>query len=318
MAPKVVVTDHAFRTTSYERDVAEAHHAEFAVFQCTGKADTIAAVTGADVVFTNFAPIGRSALSAMNPGATVIRYGVGVDNVDLNAAREIGIRVANVPDYGVDTVADHAAAALLAITRNLLAFDHGIRTSNWVSPTSQGQIQSWRQHTVGFLGFGRIGQALHRRLKPFGARFVAYDPFTSESSLANADVTPVNLEELARHSTILSLHAPLTPETSRIIDADFLSRMPEGAVLVNTARGGLIHDEALVAALDSGHIYGAALDVFTSEPLPKDSVLRSSERILLTPHAAFYDEGSLDELQRLAGEEAGRALRGEELRCQVA
>lgn len=317
MHARVVVTDHAFASTHHERRVAESHHAEFAEHACTTEVQTLEVMTEADVAFVNFAPVSRRVLGAMKPNSTVIRYGVGVDNVDLNAAREFGIKVANVPDYGVETVADHAAAGLLTLSRRIPFYDRGIKEEGWVSPTSLGPVRSWRRHTVGFLGFGRIAQALHRRLAPFGATFVVYDPFCADEVLASHRVERMSLEELAARSTALSVHVPLTPETRDLVDSDFLAAMPSGAILVNTARGGIVDEAALLHALDTGHMAGAMLDVTTVEPLPADSPLRGHDRVLLTPHAAFYDEESLDDLQRLASEEADRALLGKTLRCQV-
>jgi D-3-phosphoglycerate dehydrogenase len=315
---RVVVTDHAFAGTRHEQAVASAHRAQFSEHSCTDEAQTIDALTDADVAFVNFAPMTRRVLSTMKPGSTVIRYGIGVDNVDLEAARDHGIRIANVPDYGVETVADHAAAGLLALMRRLHSYDRAIRAHGWVSPTGLGPVRSIRQHTVGFLGFGRIAQAVHRRLAPFGPKFIAYDPFCPSTVFDSLGVDQVDLETLARRTSALSVHAPLTPDTENVVDAAFLARMPDDAVIVNTARGGLIDERTLAEALSNGRLGGALLDVTRPEPVPADSPLRAVDGLVLTPHAAFYDEQSLDNLQRLASEEAGRALRGEALRCPVA
>lgn len=318
MTARIVVTDHAFADTRYERGTAAAHGATFAEHSCVTQSETLAVVGDADVVFVNFAPIDAAVLGAMKPGTTVIRYGIGVDNVDLAAAREVGVRVANVPDYGVETVADHAATGLLTLMRRIVPYNDCIHSDGWVSPTGLGPVRSIRQHTVGFLGFGRIAQAVHRRLAPFGPSFVAYDPFCPPEVFESARVPQVSIRELAERSTALTIHAPLTPETDEVVDADFISLMADDAVIVNTARGGLIDEAALADALIAGKLAGALLDVTRPEPVPLDSRLRSVKRLVLTPHAAFYDEQSLDNLQRLASEEADRALRGEPLRCQVA
>ncbi|MFB8386759.1 C-terminal binding protein [Microbacterium sp. NPDC055910] len=318
MSQRIVVTDHAFADTHHEQAAARIAGASFCEYAAKTEESAGEAVVDADVALVNFAPMTRGVLETMRPGSTVIRYGVGVDNVDLVAAAELGIRVANVPDYGVETVADHAAASLVALARRLPLYDRALRSDGWVTPTGLGPVRSLRQHTIGYLGFGRIAQAVHRRLQAFGVRSVAYDPFCPDEVLAAASVERVDLDELSHRATALTLHAPLTPETSNVIDAAFLSRMPEGALLVNTARGGLVDEEALGAALESGHLAGALLDVTRAEPLPADSPLRDVPRLVITPHAAFYDEESLDNLQRLASEEALRALNGDALRCQVA
>lgn len=318
MTASLVVTDHAFANTHHEQEAARALGASFAEHACKTEDETIAAVSGADVAFVNFAPMTARVISSMKPGSTIVRYGIGYDNVDLAAASARGVRVANVPDYGVETVADHASASLLSLARRIPFYNQAIRENGWVAPTDLGPLRSLRQHTIGYLGFGRIAQAVHARLSAFGARGIAYDPFCPEDVFRELDVEQVDLETLSRRATALTVHAPLTPETDHVVDADFLARMPAGSIVVNTARGGLIDEPALAAAVQSGHIAGAVLDVTRPEPLPLDSALRDVDHLLFTPHAAFYDEESLENLQRLASEEARRAVRSEPLRCQVA
>lgn len=315
---RVVVTDHAFNNTRFEAEVAGAHGAEFEEHACVSEEETLSAVSGANVVFVNFSPITDRVLANLAPQATVIRYGVGYDNVDIEAAAARGIAVANVPDYGIETVADHATAGLLALSRRIPFYDAAIRKDGWVAPAGLGIVPSWRRMTVGLLGFGKIARAVHQRLVPFGPTFIAYDPFCPPDVLAEAGVESVDLEQLAMRSNALSLHAPLSADTRHVIDAEFISRMPEGAIMVNTARGPLIDEVALAAALAEGRFAGVQLDVTDPEPVPLDSPLRQYDRVLFSPHAAFYDEESLERLQRLASDEAGRALRGEALRCKIA
>lgn len=317
MKKKVVVTDHAFRDVVPEAEVARASGADFAAFSCTSEEEAITAVSGADVAFVNFAPFTRAVLSALNPAATVIRYGIGFDNVDTEAASELGVQVANVPDYGIETVADHAAASLLSLARRLPMFNQQIHENGWVAPAGLGPIQSFRSMTVGLVGLGRIAQEVVSRLRPFGFQFVTHDPYCSPQILADLNIENVGINELATRSHAISLHAPSTPETFQIINADFLSRVPESAIVINTARGSLIDEIALADAIRSGRVAGAALDVTDPEPLPEDSPLRDLLGVVFTPHAAFYDESSLQLLQQLACEEAARALRGEALRCKV-
>lgn len=317
MRKRVVVTDHAFKNVVQEAAMAREQNAEFAEFSCVSETETVVAVTGADVAFVNFAPFNRAVLSALNPGATVVRYGIGYDNVDIEAARELEILVANVPDYGIQTVADHATAAVLALARRLPMFNHEIRTNGWISPAGLGPILSFRTMTVGLVGFGKIAQEVVKRLQAFGFQFVAYDPYCPPEVAEALGVEIVEIHELARRAHAISLHAPSTRETYRIIDADFLSKVPEGAVIVNTARGSLIDEAALAEAMLRGQVAGAALDVTDPEPVPHDSPLRDLPGVVFTPHAAFYDEQSLQLLQQLASEEGARALRGEPLRCKV-
>ena len=170
---------------------------------------------------------------------------------------------------------------------------------------------------VGLVGLGRVAQEVHARLAPYGFSFVAHDPFASPEIFERLNITSLEVLELAKLADAISLHAPSTPDTYHLVDEEFLRRVQPGTVLVNTARGPLIDPQALLAALEDGRLAGAALDVTDPEPLPADSPLRDHPEVILSPHAAFYDEDSVRALQRLASEEAGRALRGEPLRCPV-
>ncbi len=314
---RMVVTDHAFVHTAHEEAVAARVGAELSVHQCSGAEETTEAVRGAQVALVNFAPMGEEQLAAMAPGATVVRYGVGVDNVDLAAAQRLGVQVANVPDYGVDTVADHAAALLLALLRRLPVYDHGIRRDGWVPPGRVGALPSFPTMTVGLVGAGRIACSLADRLRPFGFRLLATDPFADADRVREHGIELVDLDELLPAAHAISLHVPVTPQTTHLVDGSFLARVRPGCVLVNTSRGGLVDETALARALAEGRLAGAGLDVFDPEPLAAASPLRELENVLFTPHAAFYSETSLDNLQRLAAEEAERALHGEPLRCPV-
>lgn len=314
---KLVVTDQAFGNTSHEQAAAKTAEAEFAEYQCQDEGETLAAVAGAHAVLNNFAPMTRKVLAALAPGAVVVRYGVGVDNVDLVAASELGVRVCNVPDYGIEEVADHAAAFSLALARRLVRFDSGIRAGVWKIDAMVDGVRSLRDTTVGLIGMGRIARAYATRMAAFGCRVCGFDPFVSDDSARAAGITPLSRAEVIAAANILSLHVPLTPETRHLIDAAALTRLPAGAIVINCSRGGLIEEDALAAALVSGRISGAGLDVFEREPLPDTSPLRTAPNVLMSPHAAFFSDASVETLQRLASEEALRGLRGEALRCAL-
>lgn len=315
---KMVVTDQAFGGTEVEERLARSVGAEFASLQCTTEKETLEATRGADVVLVNFAPITDAVLAGLADGATVIRYGIGYDNVDTEAAVRHGVAVANVPDYGSDTVADHAAACLLSLLRKLPFYDAAIRRDGWVEPRALGSLPGFASTTVGLIGAGRIALGLASRLKAFGFRVVAYDPYANSVAAQQAGVELVGLDELLKRSAAISLHVPVTDDTRRMVDADLLQKVRPGAVLVNTSRGGLVDEHALAAALSEGRLAAAALDVFDPEPLAADSPLRDLDNVIFTPHAAFFSDDSIVALQRLATEEAGRALAGEPLRCRVA
>ncbi|MBY6537283.1 C-terminal binding protein [Rhodococcus sp. BP-349] len=314
---RIVVTDHAFENVLTERRIADDVDAEFEVFDACTEDEAVSAVTGADVVLVNFAPMNERVLKAMNRGGVVIRYGIGYDNVDLDAADRLGVSVCNVPDYGGDTVADHAVTLALMLLRKVTLFDRVVTAGDWVSATHFAPILSSTSTTVGLLGTGRIGMAVAARLAPFGFEVIAYDPFADTKRAEDAGVELVDLEQLFRRSNVLSLHAPATPDTKKIVDAQKIAKMPFGSYIVNTSRGSLLDQNDVLAALNAGQLAGVGLDVFDPEPLPRDHGLRSHPHAILTPHAAFYSLQSLQALQRLAAEEAGRAARREPLRCCV-
>lgn len=220
--------------------------------------------------------------------------------------------------YGVATVADHTLALLLTLLRRVVPFDRAIRERGWLNVGELGSLPAFTETTVGLIGSGRIGRAVIDRLKPFGFRILVHDPFVDGDELSALGVTTAEFDDLLQESQAITLHVPLTKQTHHVIGQHALQRMRPGTVIVNTARGGLIDEQELVKSLASRHLGAAALDVLESEPLPLDSELRSTPNLLLTPHAAFFSDGSLAALQRLATEEAERALTGEPLRSPVA
>lgn len=314
---KLVVTDQAFGNTQHEQAAAQAGGAQFFEFQCRTEQETIEAVTDAKVILNNFAPMTYPVMQAMADQATIIRYGVGVDNIDLVAAKQLGIRVCNVPDYGVEEVADHAAAMTLALARKLHQYDQGIRAGEWKIDRIVNGICSLRNSTVGLIGLGRIAKAYASRMTVFGCNLIAYDPYVTSQQAQSAQIKLVSLEQVIASSQILSLHVPLTPETRHLIDAQALTKMPQGAILINCSRGGLIDENELAKALMREKLSGAGLDVFEQEPLAEYSALRTAPNLIMSPHAAFFSNTSVDTLQRLASEEALRSLRGETLRCAL-
>ena len=314
---RMVVTDHIFADLAFERDAAKSLGTDLVEFNVSTEEDTIQALRGANVALVNFAPITDNVLAVMAPGATVVRYGIGYDNVDLAAASSRGISVCNVPDYGGDTVADHAVTLSLMLLRKIGQFDRVLAAGQWIAPPELAPILASGQTTVGLLGTGRIGLSVAARLKPFGFTVIAYDPYANKQIVGERGIELVDIDELFKRSNLLSLHAPATPQTSKIINAENLTKMQDGSFIVNTARGALVDQDAVLAALESGKLAGVGLDVFDPEPLPRIHGLRAHPNAILTPHAAFYSEESLRNLQRLASEEAVRAVRGETLRCLV-
>lgn len=313
----MVVTDHIFADLQHERTAARALGTELEVFDVSTEDETIAALRDADIALVNFAPVTDAVLASMAPGSVIVRYGIGYDNIDLDAASLRGVSVCNVPDYGGDTVADHAVTLALMLLRKITQFDRVLASGEWISPPALAPILASAQTTVGLLGTGRIGTAVAQRLQPFGFTIIAYDPFAQPETVAQVGIELVPLEVLFERSHLISLHAPATPETRKVVNTSNLARMQHGSYIVNTARGSLLDQDAVLEALESGQLAGVGLDVFDPEPMPRNHGLRQHPNALLTPHAAFYSEQSLQNLQRLASEEALRAGRGEKLRCLI-
>lgn len=316
---RVVVTDHMFPDLHHERAMAQECGAEFSEEKGLTDAQVPRILDGADVALIGTLQVDEEALRRLNPGAVVIRYGIGFDCVDINAATALGIRVCNVPDYGADTVADHTAMLALASLRHLDEYNRALKSGDdgWCAPADVGVIPALADVTVGLVGVGQIGLLVAQRLRAFGARILAADPYADAEALAGSGVELTSLPDLFERADIVSLHAPLNDETRHLIDAAAIAAMKDTAILVNTGRGALVDTAAAAQAVTDGRLGGLAFDVFESEPLEPGHPLRRSPRTLLTPHSAFYSTRAMDNLQRFAAEEMGRALRGEPLRCPL-
>lgn len=314
---KVVVTDYTFPALDQERAAALAAGAEFAAFQCKTPDAVAVAVAGADVAVVQFAGFGAAAVAAVAPGATVIRYGVGYDNIDVAAARAKGLKIGYVPDYCADEVADHTAAAALSLLRKLPQLDASVRRGDWAAVKVCKPMKAFKDTTFGFFGMGQIGREVLARLRGFGFRFIAADPGLDAGQALALGVALVDADTLLQTADIISLHAPATPQTTGFFNAIRLARMQPHAMIVNSARGQLIVEDDLAAALHAGVIAGAALDVFGAEPLAATSALRDAPNLLLTPHAAWYSESAIGRLQGLVAQDITRALNRQDPRKPV-
>ena len=308
---RVVVTDYTFPDLAQEEAAARSAGADFVAFQCKTPQAVADAVKGADVAVVQFAGFGPEAAAAVNPGATVIRYGVGYDNINLPAARAAGLKLGYVPDYCADEVADHTAAAALALLRKLPMLDASVRRGEWAAVKICKPMKAFKETTFGFFGMGQIGREVLARLRGFGFQFIASDPGLDAGQAAALGVTLVDADTLLRTADIISLHAPATAATTGFFNAARLAQMQPHALLINSARGQLIVEDDLAAALTAGTIAGAALDVFGAEPLVGSSKLRDAPNLLLTPHAAWYSESAIGRLQGLVAQDISRALNGQ-------
>jgi D-3-phosphoglycerate dehydrogenase len=268
---------------------------------------------GCDGYIAGLDAIDRAALEGADRLQVIARYGVGVDNVDLDAAAEKGILVTNTPGANSGSVAELAVGLMLALGRNLVEAAVAARAGGW--PRLQGTSLEGR--CVGLLGFGAIGRQVARRLAGFGCRVLAYDPFPDAAAAAESGVELASFNQVLAQADFLSLHLPVLPETRRLVNAAFLAQMKDGACLVNTARGELIDEPALVEALQSGKLRGAALDVFPVEPPPADNPLLQLPQVLVTPHISSHTDVATRNMGGMALAECLAVLRGETPRYRV-
>lgn len=312
----VVITDCDHDNIDPEKKVFAEAGIEVHLAECKTASEVIEEAREADAIINQYAPIDASVLDALGRCRVVVRYGVGVDTVDVEAATRHGVWVANVPDYGVEEVSDHALALAMNMLRGISRLDRSVRSGGWdvgiVRP-----LRRIRDLTVGVVGCGRIGSAFARKASRLDLRVIAYDAVPVPGELVEEGVEPVGFDELLATSDVVSLHVPLTEETRHFVGEEQIRRMKPGAFLVNTARGGIVDHAALLRALDEGEISGAALDVLETEPPEEGDPLISHDRVLVTPHAAWYSEESYETLKTETAREAVRVLSGEPPRSPV-
>jgi D-3-phosphoglycerate dehydrogenase len=298
----VVITDSDLPSTGVEESLLEAAGIDVERAACRSSADVAAAGADADALIVQWAPVDDAALAQMPRLRFISRLGVGYDMIDVDAAAARGVAVANTPDYCIEEVVAHALALVLACTRGIVAADRQVRDGGWAVGELAPPVRRPSQVTLGVLGLGRIGSLVVAQAEALGFRVLAHDPAHPDRS--------VPLDDLLAAADVLTLHLPLTALTHHVIDADALARLPAGAIVVNTSRGPLIDEAALVAALRSGHLAGAALDVYEHEPLAAASPLRELPGVILSPHAAWYSPQALTDLPRLATQQVLDFLAG--------
>jgi len=269
----------------------------------------------ADGVLVTYAKITADMIRQMTKCRIISRFGIGVDNVDIPVATEKGIVVTKVPDYCIDEVSDHAMALLLSAVRKIPMGTEQVHAGTWKMPNFV-PIHRLRGSVLGLAGFGRIPQLVAPKAQAFGMKVIAFDPYLPKEVFTKAGVEQVDFPTLLKRSDYISVHSPLTPETKGLFNADAFKQMKKGAYIVNTARGPVIDEQALAAAIDSGHIAGAGLDVMTTEP-PVNSPLIGKKNVIITPHTSFYSDESLVELQTKAAQEVANVLTGKAARNPV-
>jgi len=309
---KIVITDYRFPDVEQERRAVEDAGGTLVTGQAGNEEQVAELCRDADGVLNARAPVTRRAIAAMEHCRIIVRYGIGVDTIDVAAATERGIFVANVPDYCLDEVSDHALALLLMLSRQMIPSIALAREDMW-PVAKMPPLRRLRGQTCGLVGCGRIGSLLAGKVSALGMRVIIHDPYLSEERARDMGAELVSLDALLARADFISLHAPLTGETRNLFDAAAFSKMKKTASIVNTARGGLIDEAALLAALDAGQISGAGLDVVESETAvtPVRTALVIHPKMIVTAHTAWLSQQARATLQLRAIEQALACLRGE-------
>lgn len=314
---KVYISDYDYPDNEIEKSILEPIGAEVIGLKCKTGEGLAELAHDADAILQQYAKIPRSTIEKLTNCKIIARYGVGVDILDVQACRDHGIIVTNVPDYCLDEVADHAIAMAFMLMRNIPHYNRRVHEGSyqwqdWIAP-----IPRFRGATFGLLGFGRIAQNVARKIQVFGFRVIAYDPYVSESLMATHGVKKVELDELFRESDVLSVHSPHNPATHHIVNADTLALMKPSAYVVCTSRGKCIDNKALYDALVSGRIAGAAVDDPEEEPMkmnnwtPDMNPLFKLDNFFCTPHTAYVSHQALQECRRVAANNVKAVLLGQ-------
>ncbi|MBC7818065.1 MAG: C-terminal binding protein [Planctomycetaceae bacterium] len=311
---KIAITDYSFPSPDIEEGILRPLGHDIAAWkEKRTAAELPQLVADADAVITQFAPVTADVIASMRQAKVIVRYGIGVDNVDLEAAKVRGIPVCNVPDYCIDEVADQTLAFLLATTRQVVTNCVRNREGKWGLATSLDQMRALRDLSVGVVGFGRIGREVVSRLRAFKCQVLVHDPVVAAGEIEQAGCKPVALHELLSQSDVISLHCPSMAQTRGMINRDSLAITKRGVILINVARGDLVDSAALTEALQSGHISAAALDVFAPEPIPADHPILKMDNVIVASHIASCSVPAVKKLRETAANLAAMALRGDVL-----
>ena len=303
MTKKVLVTDYVWPSVEPERAVLAKANAELVVAPDGSEETLVELARDVDGILTCFAQVTDKVVRAAKQCVVISRYGVGVDNISVDTATELGIVVTYVPDYCVEEVSDHVMALLLAWNRRVVLFDTATKKKGWGSQGLGMRIMRLRGKKIGVVGFGRIGRGVCAKALAFGFEVLASDPFVSADAAEEVGARKVELPELLEESDFVTLHSPLIPETEKMIGPSELEAMKESSFLINCARGPLIDEDALHIALTTGQIAGAGLDVLVDIDPPIDHKLTQLNNVIITPHTAFFSQEAVLELEeRAAGE----------------
>ena len=297
---KVVVTDDRYGSYTEEETVLKEIDAELIILDPEKRTEFDNNIKDADAVLVNLFPMDKTTIKSLQKCQVISRYGVGYDNVDVDAATQKGIWVARVPDYSIEDVSDQALALLLGCIRKTAYKDRMIRLGKWDLHDDQ-PIHRMKNAVLGLIGYGAIGKRFHEKTSGFGfSKVLVYDPFIKEDDIRKNGAIPVELSVALSESDYISIHVPMDESTKKMIGKKQLLIMKKSSILINTSRGGVLDGQAVIDALVNGAINGAGLDVFETEPLPADSPLRKLDNVTLSDHTGWYSEESKTELKTKA------------------
>ncbi len=308
--PVIAVTDSVFPTLDPAKAALARLNPTYRIAKSASADDILAVARDADALLITYAKITREIIGQLTKCKAIGRFGLGVDNIDLPAAKEKGIAVNYVPDYCIREVSDHTMALLLSLIRKVPLSNKLVQAGRWEMPAVV-PIRRIEGTVLGLVGFGHIPRLVAPKAQAFGIKVIAFDPFAKAELFKAANVESVDFDTLLQRSDYVSVHAPLMPQTRGMMNAAAFAKMKKGAYIVNTARGPLIDEPALIAALDAGQVGGAGLDVVATEPLAKDSPLLGRDNVIVSPHTAFYSIEALEELQSKCASDVARVLSGE-------
>ena len=310
MTKKVLITDYVWPSVEPERKGLEAAGIKLVVAPNGDEKTLVELSKYVDAIMTCFAKVTESVINAAKNCLVISRYGVGVDNIDVNTATNLGIAVTYVPDYCIPEVSDHVIALMLDWNRRLTFFDRATKTQGWGSEGLNMRIMRLEGKNLGIIGFGRIGRCVADKATAFGMNILTSDPFVTQESAAENGAHLVTTEELLKNADFVTIHSPLIPETENMIGPNELGLMKKDSFLINCARGGLIDEDALYKALVSGSIAGAGLDVLVDIDPPLDHKIIQLENVIVTPHTAFFSQEAVLELEERAAGEVVNVLSG--------
>ena len=298
---KVLQVSTGYTDGRIEKELIEAAGGEYRMIGEETDEAILAGGRDTDVLLIALTKVSKHVISQMENLKLIVRAGIGVDNIDLDAAKEKGVHVCNLPHYCQDEVADDAVAMILALERQLFPQVRDMRAGMWNPVKTYKPIRGLADTTVGFIGCGGIARKAMARLKPFGVRCIGYDPYLPAAVAESLGLELVSLDDLLHRSDYVSLHVPLTAETRGVLNADSMKKMKKTACIINTARGPLVDNDALYAALEAGEIRGAGLDVIDGD-LEGAKRFAAFENVLITPHTAYYSARSDYNIRAQAGE----------------